>query len=327
MKIIYHNDLDGICAAAIFLRWARGQEGGDKVVEVIPMDYATPFSTARFDKGEKVVIVDYSLEKPGDMERLIRRVGKESILWFDHHDTHLQEAVDHGYDDIPGARFEGKEGDPPGCAMAWCHCYPDHPVPRAVELVGLYDVWEHEDTAVVPFHEGLQSRLNHPSDAMWGVLISFPGGAVPVEDTGANIVKVISEGHAILRRQHMRYTDLVKDCAFDAELTLKDELLPVLALNHYSPDGGSRALDSSFDPRLHACMVVFSWWGHYWRVSFYKNDEAIKAYEPESLTPTHLGELAKALALECGGRGGGRASAAGMTVPRLPPGLLPHVAG
>ena len=83
MKILYHDDMDGRAGAAILLR-------ANTDAKCLPMTYAkeTPFH--EIWKDEEVIIVDYSLQKPGDWQKLLEIT--KNVVWLDHHQTAIDES-------------------------------------------------------------------------------------------------------------------------------------------------------------------------------------------------------------------------------------------
>ena len=81
MKVFYHNDADGKCAAY----WIRiFFESILKDIEYIPMTYTDPFPFYMIQAEEDVYIVDFSIE-PEDMVQLLKMT--HDVTWIDHHIT------------------------------------------------------------------------------------------------------------------------------------------------------------------------------------------------------------------------------------------------
>ena len=64
MKCFYHTDMDGKCAGAI----VRGALGPGDYRSI---NYKDPFPFDEIEPGQKIVIVDFSLQGDGDFERLL----------------------------------------------------------------------------------------------------------------------------------------------------------------------------------------------------------------------------------------------------------------
>jgi len=162
MKIYHHNDLDGRCAAAIALRWAK--EFGHLPV-TIEVDYKDKIQIDQIENGEPVIIVDFSF-KPEVMEEVLRR--SPSPIWIDHHKT----AQDYPYQDLPGLRnFDDKAMS--GCELAWKFFYPDKEAPMSVQLIGDYDKWALKlQPQCFQFYEGLKMEVTIPQSALWDHLFS-----------------------------------------------------------------------------------------------------------------------------------------------------------
>src|SRR3989304_2254605 len=85
MKIFYHNDMDGRCAAF----WVN--HTAQYVADYIEMDYSKPFPIETIVKNEKVWILDYSID-PLVMSKLLEIT--ENVIWIDHHITAIDNYKD-----------------------------------------------------------------------------------------------------------------------------------------------------------------------------------------------------------------------------------------
>ena len=86
MKIIYHNDNDGYCSAAIAYKFYSESKIFDKI-ELIEMDYDKVFPIETITKSETIVIVDFSLSE----EMWLKLFEKtDNIIWIDHHKSAIE---------------------------------------------------------------------------------------------------------------------------------------------------------------------------------------------------------------------------------------------
>jgi hypothetical protein len=136
--VIYHDDADGRCAAAIAGRAAM--ESGLFYAQYIAVDYgaAVPDLYAMgFDAGcgDEVWLVDFSF-RPDDMRELVER-AKGRVVWIDHHYTAIA-ALDE-FKDLPGVRKDGVAAS----LLVWNFVYPDREseIPWAVRFIADRDVW------------------------------------------------------------------------------------------------------------------------------------------------------------------------------------------
>lgn len=136
--IIYHKaDLDGRCSAGLIL-----QRIPDAVLH--PWTYGMP-TPKGIEPDDTVWIVDASLSK-AEMQWLNKAC---TLIWIDHHKTAIAEMADM---EITGWR----RTEQAACELVWTYLHPDLPMPRAVNLIGRYDVWDHRDPDVVPFTYGME---------------------------------------------------------------------------------------------------------------------------------------------------------------------------
>ena len=84
MKCIHHDDLDGKCAAAIIKHFHPD-------CEMISMDYEKDFPFDIIQPMEKIWIIDFTLQKPGEFKKLCDIAGKENVVWIDHHEINKKD--------------------------------------------------------------------------------------------------------------------------------------------------------------------------------------------------------------------------------------------
>ena len=137
----YHRaDYDGRCSAAIIKYF-------DPNVKVIGVDH--PASDVDFDDVDEdttVYLVDFCLDM-GDM-KTIKECSKE-FIWIDHHHTAIEDAKKNNFSTKGLLSIEKA-----ACRLTWDYIFPKTKEPLAVELIGKFDVWDHNrDT--IPFNNGL----------------------------------------------------------------------------------------------------------------------------------------------------------------------------
>jgi len=142
MKCFYHSaDLDGKCSGAIVRSMWE--------CELIGINYGDAFPWDSIEPGETVVMVDFCLQPFSEMVRLNELA---ELVWIDHHVSAIREAEACGFE----ARLaQVLEVGRAGCELAWEH-YVGTEVPKAVRLLGRYDVWDHADPEVWPFTYGMR---------------------------------------------------------------------------------------------------------------------------------------------------------------------------
>lgn len=139
MKCFYHNDLDGQCAGAIVHKFYVLDRDYTKQVgepcEFIMINYKDEFPFDKIAKGEEVIIVDFSLQKEGEFDRLLSITDR--VIWIDHHKTAIEKHK-HLEGNVRGIRQDGKAG----CVLTWEWFYPNIKVPLVVDMLGAYDIWD-----------------------------------------------------------------------------------------------------------------------------------------------------------------------------------------
>lgn len=161
MKCFYHTDFDGECAAAIVYGYYK--DNFDKEIECIPINYNKDFPFNTIGQNELIVIVDFSLQKPGEFEKLLT-ITKD-VIWIDHHGTAIEKHrdLDNKYK-IPGIRSTEKSG----CELTWEYYHPNRKTPLSVKLLGDYDTWtfDYGDRTRF-FQEGLKLEDTNPKSNVW----------------------------------------------------------------------------------------------------------------------------------------------------------------
>lgn len=133
MKCFYHTDMDGKCSAAI-VHYYREQQSRSHG-EYYKINYNMDFPFDLIGPQEQVIIVDFSLQKPGDFERLLDITP--NVIWIDHHKSAIAKHA-HLANRIPGLRMDGVAA----CELVWAYFFPNRETPRIVKLLGDYDVWK-----------------------------------------------------------------------------------------------------------------------------------------------------------------------------------------
>lgn len=154
----YHSaDFDGKCSGAIVkLKYP------DCILYGI--DYGEDFPWNIIEKNDTVYMVDFSLPKD-DMFRLYESC---QLIWIDHHISVIKRI------DLP---INGVRNDEyAACQLTWMYLFPDKPVPKVVNLLGNYDIWDHSDDEVLPFQMGLKLYDLDPDTNMkqWKKLFFTP---------------------------------------------------------------------------------------------------------------------------------------------------------
>lgn len=266
MKCFYHSaDLDGKCSAAIVQR--KYPE-----IELIGIDYGQPFPWESITPGEPVIMVDFSLQPFSDMLRL--RKLTDALVWIDHHKTVLAEAKNAGWTSdgrffsepfyVAGLRRDGIGA----CVLTWEYLFPGEPTPRAVQLLGEYDAWDHHDPDCLPFQYGVRALGDmDPTVDSWGPFTGDP-------DEGW-FSQACHDGLLILTYQRQQNEGHAKTLCFEAEL----DGLKLLAAN--AGPTNSQFFDSVWDPDKYHAMCLFSYRpkSAAWTISLYSTRDDVDCSE------------------------------------------------
>ncbi len=252
MKCFYHNDLDGFCAGAIVYKFYKIDRDFTKQVgedcQFICINYNQDFPFDTIKSNETIILVDYSLQKEGEFDKLFSITNK--IIWIDHHKSAIEKHKDftnkHG---ILGMREDGISG----CVLTWKYFYPNQNIPSIVDMIGAYDIWDF---------------------SIWGEKLNVLQSGIRLYDytvnsnnwtswfsSIANIKSILDKGEiALLYRTNM-YQGLIQSWSFWAEF----EGYKAICCNVGSTS--SQLFDSIKED--YDIMIPFVFDGKQWTVSLY----------------------------------------------------------
>jgi oligoribonuclease NrnB/cAMP/cGMP phosphodiesterase (DHH superfamily) len=281
MIVLHHNDLDGRAAAAVVRLSLSHQEYTIKFVE---MDYNREVPFDDIEPGEEVWIIDFSLQKPGDWDKLLAIT--RHVTWIDHHKTAIKgdpEGVQHS---LPGVRSE----DGCGALLTWQYIMPQVSIPFALRIVDDWDRWIHSIEDTIPFKMGIEMGETGPEEEVWSKLFAIDYSQEAALEA---VTDCIEAGKIAQKFQSQFYKEYVKSWGFETEL----EDYSVFAINL------GRASSLAFGGLLdeYDLCVSFVFDGNQYTMSLYSNKEHVEC-----------GEMCKARG------GGGHKGAAGFQSPTLP---------
>lgn len=283
MKIFYHDDLDGRCAATIAhdLQW-----GAELGTRAFPMNYGIDFPFDIIDKDEKVYILDFSIE-PSDMKKLLTIT--ERVVWIDHHKTAIERYADFLWVDSGMAERTGSEVDisgvratwGAGCELTYAYLYahskhvPVHiaisRTPEYVQLIGDRDTWtfKHGDKTR-HFFAGMQSYDTKPSSWVWQALANDADG-----NDGDLVSDVVADGAVIQRYKNQTQQESIREKGFWIDFH---------GHKSYAVNGGRGSEPFEAVVPEAEIWIAFSYMpGGYWTVSLYSDkidvSEIAKQYE------------------------------------------------
>lgn len=268
--VLYHSaDHDGAASAAI-VRHAYPD------VRMIGVDYGEPFPWDKLNPGDLIFMCDFCLEP---VEKMIHFCKRFDPIWIDHHQSSLKMMAKTGLEP-KGLRMIGKSG----CELTWMFLFPDTPMPRAIHLLGRFDVWNRSDPEVDAFEFGMLNRNTAPeNDDLWKPLIN---------NNELVINSILHEGKIIFSYQMKQYAKYASPCVFEGTISGHKALIVNLG------DCGSLVFDSVFDPAKYDCMLAF----------VVKRDLHISVGMYSMQPETNVGDIARRYG------GGGHAGAGGFGV-------------
>jgi len=287
--IIYHDDNDGRCAAAITLKALieKGRREQDHESFV--------FAGATYDKvqtladgvgeGDEVYILDFSF--PPELMSAIMDKAKR-VTWIDHHKSAIQKLDDTKFKALDGIR----DTLAAACLLAWNFWYPKEDAPTAVKLIADRDGWTwayKEQTA--EFHYGLSLHETHPQAGIWDVLFSNP-------DVAAGKLK--SDGRLVLQALGQRFKEIREAVAFDTEIDGHSARAMNIAIAGSAAFGAEGWATGALPDDVEICCQYYHN-GKVFTVSMYSKKGTVD-----------VSELCKKRG------GGGHANAAGFTSKELP---------
>lgn len=294
MKCFYHTDMDGKCAGAIVHKYYVRELNLDDVeaCQFIPINYKDEFPFDQIIPGELVVIVDFSLQKPGEWEKLFAIT--DNVIWIDHHKTAIEAFPEHLRPLLKGGIQE--IGDA-GCVLAWKYFYPGAGIPRIVELLGDYDIWAFkfgQDTNAL--QTGIRLYETDPEHDNWIKWLDTQYYNIELDGQGYlqdGMIKMLQEGYLCLKYRDMTWAGQIKAWSFFVDF----EGYRAVCCNAGSVS--SQLFDSVKDP--FDLMMPFVFDGKQWTVSIYTKNKDID-----------VSEIAKRYG------GGGHRGAAGFQCKELP---------
>lgn len=286
MLIIHHYDLDGHCSAAI-IKYLH------PVARCYEMNYEDEIPWEDI-KDNIVYIVDFSFGLE-DMKRVMKEA--KQVIWIDHHVSAIKDLKSIS-NSVLGSR--DIEETYSGCELTWKYIFPNDPMPRAVHLLGRYDVHDYADPETIPFEYAMMSKDTNPETCMnlWVNLFNNQDdpGEFNFWDKENLVEETVEEGKPMQEFVEKMNVNTVKNVA----VTVLLEGHKFLAVNSYLIN--SNALEKVFQAKKWDAMMVFYRKSGGWSVSIYNGN--------------HDGVDCVAIAKKFGG--GGHKDAAGFFCKKLP---------
>lgn len=295
MKCFYHNDLDGLCAGAVVYKYYKVDRDFTKEIgepcEFLSINYNQNFPFDKIIKNEVVIIVDFSLQKEGEFNKLLSITP--NVIWIDHHKTAIEKHK-HLDGKIQGVRQDGRAG----CVLAWEYFYPKESLPRIVEMLGDYDIWNFSKHGekLNELQAGIRLKDHNVESKNWLKWLNNKlefNELFQCENYDDNLEPLLSDGKIALQYRINMYKSLIKSWSFFTTF----EGYKAIACNAGSVS--SQLFDSVNED--YELMLTFVFDGNQWTVSVYTKKENIDC-----------SKIAKIYG------GGGHKKAAGFQCPELP---------
>lgn len=295
MKIFYHKDLDGECAAHVI----DGYERLPRLDKTFyPINYGMEFPMKDIKPDEDVYILDYSIE-PNEMSQLLDIT--KNVVWVDHHKSAIEKYE--GYEQhINGIRAAGRAG----CVLAYDWLWGHHqeslelePLPQVstfssfpplyIKLIGDADIRGKEFLSTGNFIAGLQAEKTHPSDLIWQDLKNDG-------DDAKTYRRLCSDGQIIQRYKNITQQEYLLEHGFWTEFH---------GHRCYAVNGKFSSHPFEVVVPDAAIWLTFRFVGNYWIVRLYSH----KGIDVSEIAKEHE---------YSGKKGGGHQEAAGFTCRNLP---------
>lgn len=282
MKCFYHSaDLDGHCSGAI-IKYKYPH------CEMIGIDYGNKFPWRNlYEDTGKIFMVDFSLQPFEKMVQL-ERLSDNRLTWIDHHKSSIEALKDWNNNHKEWLSINGLRRIGIGaCALVWEYLFA-LPIPKAIQLLAEYDVWDLHDPETLPFQYGMRLYDTKPENqCFWKSLFEEKDYYDPIIREGRTCLTFTSE-------QNRKY------CEINA-IEVEFDGLKCIALNLGKPYISSQTFESIWDSSKYDAMLGFCRLEDKWTVSIYTDNPDID-----------LSIIAKARG------GGGHKSAAGFQCKELP---------
>lgn len=151
--ILYHKvDMDGVCSAALVYNYLLDELNVDiDSIKLVPWNYG--FNLPKTSKNDVVYVVDLGMKL---CDLITIKNNSKRLIWIDHHDSAIDEYNDNKSElsqYIEGLRSKDTLS---ACGLVYKYLYSTDTLPRFVELLSDYDVWnnqceEYWEQSVMPF--------------------------------------------------------------------------------------------------------------------------------------------------------------------------------
>lgn len=317
-KILHHADPDGLMSAAIVMTHLRKRGVTYEDIETVPVNYGQDL-LSRVEQGDRVYLVDFSIQPIVQFETLVARVGQENFVWIDHHETAIKASEQSAkvgnlsglrrvMDSSPRVTGDSTIHKVAACELCHDYFFTDFERPLFLTYLGDWDTWRHADipeTRAVPTQHFFNSIPMTKEGALYlsqqydTALEQLRAGAK--DAVLAQTLEMCVKGEAI--GEYVDVQNAIKADLLAFEGTFAGKYRAVFI----NAQGSSKLFDTVFDPAKHDLMVRYVFEkGGYFTVVLYARGDNVKGI--------HCGEVSKELGKKSQsdpGCGGGHAGAGG----------------
>ena len=166
--------------------------------------YKIPEKKIKSYYGKRIIICDISL--PMDLMNEINKNAE--LIWNDHHVSSISIYEEYLKDGKIKEIKGNRNTENAAIKLNWQYFYPDKPIPRAIELFALYDVYQLINDDIMPFEYAMRAHGScMPDDEIWTSIIN---GTFDVDAK-------ISEGRAIKKFVDFDNIKTLRSIAFESE--------------------------------------------------------------------------------------------------------------
>ena len=248
----YHAaDYDGICSGAIVKHWAKTEHNIDAILLGVDYHYDFKDYEKYITLENEVYVIDFSW--PLDVMQRIEKEAKK-LIWIDHHGPTFKEFAKSRFNPY-GLRADGVAA----CQLTWVYLFSMTEIPRAIELLGRYDIWDLDDN-VLAFQYGVKSLNLTIEDPAWESLFG---------DSSMLLKDIFDAGWPVYKYVQAEDAKYMKSFAFETEI----DGFKVLACNRAKTN--FLFFKSMYDPKKHDMVCSYAWTGTTYAVSLYTDKEDV----------------------------------------------------
>ena len=218
------------------------------------MKYNKDFPFNDIEKNDKVVIVDFDLQKEGDWEKLLKITP--NVVWIDHHASAIKKAAGNPQEKLEGSRKDGTAA----CKLAWEYFNKNEKAPKVVELVNIFDIWNEGSSdwqSALLFNYGSGAFNTSPDSSFWQECI----------DAYKKVMEIIGKGETVKHYEENKTDKTIRDYGYETKFNDKK----CFVIN--APTKGSMAFGKNLD-KYDMC-ANWTYDGKIYNIGLYSNKDNI----------------------------------------------------